>query len=309
MNEYLDKLPEITDRTIPDNWDPVAAGSDLYQALNAFRKVTGEICRILWIAKSKLSVPGHRSDINDATLTYHHWLKDNGVNPRTASRWLERYDPLTNTIQEPKLQPDKLPETPSESDEPTTLKNVTPSEEVDVVDVPYNNNTYVDSLSIAYSELNHPALHDELNETDAIEVVKMFQQIIRKATRLRNDIRNRFAPNIKSQLEKDLFVIAKKSFTSKNSFELNWKIEIPKIWALVELAMKAEEPPQFLAIFITTAFELTESNDKFWSDKPFLPSSFVTEKMIPIMLKQVDKKGNNSLKPEMLSDIKEIFQK
>lgn len=309
MSDFLDKVPVISNRNIPDDWDYNKAGQKLQDTVFNFRKLTEDICKQLWVARVKLSHPGKRTDLSDSNTTYHQWLKDHGVNPRTASRWLERYDPLTNTMQAPKQQSEPLPETSSENDIPTTLKNVTPSEEEEFVDVPYNNNTYVDSLSIAYSELNHPALHDELNETDAIEVVKMFQQIIRKATRLRNDITKRFAPNTKSQLEKDLFEIAKKSFTSKNSFELNWKIEVPKIWTLIELAMKAEEPPQFLAVFITTAFELTESNDKFWSDKPFLPSSFVTEKMIPIMLKQVDKRGNNSVKPEVLLDIKEIFQK
>ena len=311
MNEYLDKLPEISDRTIPDDWQPEVAGKELHEALNAFRKVTGNICRILWIARAKLSIPGHRTDINGDVLTYHQWLQDNGVNPRTASRWLERYDPLTNTIQE-STQTERLvsedsttdnKETNSETESPTSLTIA----EDNVIDVPYENNTYVDSLSISLAELNHPQDVAELDAEDATEVVKLLEKISRKATRIKNEIQNRFAVNVKTQLEKDLFKAAKESFVSKNSFELNWKLEVPKLWNLVSLSMKAEDPPAFLKAYVQTAYDLTQSGDKFWNGKPFLPSAFVTPKMEPYILKAIDNSGNKEVKAEVLADIKEIF--
>ncbi len=311
MNEYLDKLPEISDRTIPVDWQPEVAGKELHKALNAFRKVTGDICRILWIARAKLSSPGHRTDINGDVLTYHQWLQDNGVNPRTASRWLERYDPLTNTIKETTQSERIVSEDSSTNSTTKNSENESPNEiatvEDNIIDVPYTNNTYVDSLGISLAELNHPQDIAELNAEDATEVVKLLEKISRKATRIKNEIQNRFAVNVKSQLEKDLFKAAKESFVSKNSFELNWKIEVPKLWNLVNLSMKAEDPPAFLKAYVQTAYDLTQSDDKFWNGKPFLPSAFVTPRMEPYILKAIDNNGNKEVKAEVLANIKEIF--
>lgn len=306
---FIDKLPTITTRTVPENWDPIEESKALKSDIKVWGRITSKICQSLWSARAVLSSPGKRTDLNlnGEDLTFESFCTLSGVHPRTARRWLERYDPLTETIIEPKPP---LVQITEESVEPNNYENGRTSspttEETDGI-IPSINNTYLDSLSVALTELNHPDNHKNLNEIDATQAVVMFERIIKKATRLRNELRNRFAVNTKSQLEKDLFSAAKESFASKNSFDLNWKLEVPKLWKLVELSMKAEEPPAFLETFVTTAWELTNSNEKFWKDKPFVPSAFITEKMIPIMLKAIDNRGDNQVKAEILSDIKEIF--
>ena len=313
MSDFLDKLPVISDRTVPENWDHNEAGLELQESIKNFRTVTAGICKQIWVARIKLSQPGKRTDLsNNGTPTFEQWLRSNKFDPRTASRWLERYDPLTNSMLPPKQEQPKPKRLSENFDPENSLTNVTPNIQDNHIDIEYKNSTYVECLSIAHSELNHPQEHKELTETDAVEVVQMLGRISRKANKLKNDIEKRFKLDDKSTLENNLFQAAKMSFLSKSKMKWSpdqYKIEVPKLWELVNLCTRAEDPINFLEQYIQTVYELTEGADKFWKNKPFVPSAFVTPKMEPYVLKAIDNRGDKQVKAEIMDNIKGIYSK
>ena len=309
---FIDKLPTITTRVLPDNWDPINESKMLKANIRIWGRITSKICQSLWAARSILARPGKRTDlnINGEAITFESFCTLSGVHPRTARRWLERYDPLTETLTEPKTPAKKLLPEPPPDDTTSNHKNesATIGEQFGelISDVPYTSedqSTYIESLSIALSELR---IYPDITSETATKAITILNKIIRKTNRIKIDITNKFK-DATTPLEKDLFPAAKESFTSKNSFPINYKIETPKLWDLVSLCLKAEDPPKFLLNFVATAWELCNGDDKFWKDKPFLPSSFVTPKMIPIMLKKIDNMKPIT-DPETLSDAVGIFK-
>ena len=102
------------------------------------------------------------------------------------------------------------------------------------------------------------------------------------------------------------------SFLSKSKMKWSpdqYKIEVPKLWELVNLCTRAEDPINFLEQYIQTVYELTEGDDKFWKNKPFVPSAFVTPKMEPYVLKAIDNRGDKQVKAEIMDNIKGIYSK
>lgn len=304
----------IQDRTVPSDWDFDASARKAHKLVGNWRKVTAEMLRELWLAREVLSKEGRPKT---GSHSWASWCERAGLAKSTANRWLTAYDPKTGSKREklveksdpsePVFEPEELAQSESEPVSQPGLVLVHPSVSEDELSgvvpdtVP---DTVPGILSRVLDGLPTLANLPPVQESEKEQVRSLAKKIQNRCSRILNTLGGSMSEHEKQLLD-DVFAAFRGQQEDPADFDFRRETRPAK--ELVARAMAREgDDGEFLRHFLETYHSLTNGQDKFWSQQPFLPSAAVS--MYPRVLKQMSNEHSKQVTPEMLEKAMAIWK-
>ena len=177
-------------------------------------------------------------------------------------------------------------------DEPTPARFVPASYEYDL---PESTELY-DYLVNAQSEA--PDIPSELTDEDQAKILVEFDKLINVLKKMRREIIK--MGNDDGRYAADFQERVRDAFIKKNE-DFEFKKEMPHVKWLAEAALKKEHPEIFISALLTHYWMLINSEDKFWSKQPFVPSAL--RSLYPRVLKSMSEGDRKDSHADLIREV------